>query len=73
MDRGAWQATVHGVARARLDLASKPPPPSYTIFDTMATHKFKHTIFAMFSSTVYMVYMLCIYSQNTIRTSRFTL
>ena len=25
MDRGAWQAIVHGVARVRLDLASKPP------------------------------------------------
>ena len=25
MDRGAWQATVHGVARVRHDLASKPP------------------------------------------------
>ena len=27
MDRGAWQATVHGIARARHDLATKPPPP----------------------------------------------
>jgi len=27
MDRGAWQATVHGVARVRHDLATKPPPP----------------------------------------------
>ena len=26
MDRGAWQATVHGVARVRCDLAIKPPP-----------------------------------------------
>ena len=26
MDRGAWQATVHGVARVRRDLATKPPP-----------------------------------------------
>ena len=26
MDRGAWQATVHGVARLGHDLASKPPP-----------------------------------------------
>ena len=24
-DRGAWQATVYGVAKARHDLASKPP------------------------------------------------
>ena len=26
MDRGAWQATVHGIARVRHDLATKPPP-----------------------------------------------
>ena len=26
MDRGAWQATVHGVTRVRHDLATKPPP-----------------------------------------------
>ena len=28
IDRGVWQATVHGVARAGYDLATKPPPPS---------------------------------------------
>ena len=27
MDRGVWQATVHGVTRVRHDLATKPPPP----------------------------------------------
>ena len=27
MDRGAWQATVHGVARVGHYLATKPPPP----------------------------------------------
>ena len=27
MDRGAWQATVHGVARVGHDLATKPPLP----------------------------------------------
>ena len=26
MDRGAWQATVHGVARVEHDLVTKPPP-----------------------------------------------
>ena len=26
MDRGAWQSTVHGVARVEHDLATKPPP-----------------------------------------------
>ena len=27
MDRGAWQATVHGVTRVRQDLVTKSPPP----------------------------------------------
>ena len=27
MDRGAWWATVHGVARVGHDLATTPPPP----------------------------------------------
>ena len=26
MDGGAWQTTVHGVARVRYDLATSPPP-----------------------------------------------
>ena len=26
MDRGAWQAIDHGVARVRRDLETKPPP-----------------------------------------------
>ena len=25
MDRGAWQATVHGVPRVRQELVTKPP------------------------------------------------
>ena len=28
MDRGAWQATVHGVTRVRYNLVTKPPPPT---------------------------------------------
>ena len=35
MDRGAWQATVHGVAIVRHDLASKQPPPS-SVFHTFS-------------------------------------
>ena len=27
MDRGAWQASVHGITRVGHDLATKPPPP----------------------------------------------
>ena len=26
-ERGVWQATVHGVAEVRHDVATKPPPP----------------------------------------------
>ena len=29
MDRGAWRATVQGVARVRHDLVTKPPPPPW--------------------------------------------
>ena len=38
MDRGAWQATVHGVARVRHDLATKPPPPP------LIKHYFMNTV-----------------------------
>ena len=29
MNRGAWQATVHGITRVGHDLVTKPPPPSF--------------------------------------------
>ena len=32
MDRGAWQAIVHVVARVRHNLVIKPPPYIYIIF-----------------------------------------
>ena len=32
MDRGAWWATVHGVARVGHDLATTPPPVGEVIF-----------------------------------------
>ena len=45
MDRGAWQATVHGVARVVHDLVTKPlPPPSFArlanIFRVSSDHLF---------------------------------
>ena len=49
MDRGAWQATVHGVARFGLDLVTKPPQPyTYThiyiyIYMYVYTHTYTHT------------------------------
>ena len=27
MDRGAWQATIHGITRLGHRLVTKPPPP----------------------------------------------
>ena len=36
MDRGAWRATVHGVARVRHDLATNPPPPERKEFTAQA-------------------------------------
>ena len=42
MDRGAWQAIVHGVARVRHDLATKPPPPLFkhiiAVYQTQIFH-----------------------------------
>ena len=38
MDRGAWWATVSGVARVRHNLVTKPPPP-YTV-DTVVLSVF---------------------------------
>ena len=32
MDRGAWQATDHGIARVRHDLVPKPPPATWWLF-----------------------------------------
>ena len=31
MDRGDWQATVHGIPRVGHDLATKPPPKSVRV------------------------------------------
>ena len=39
LDRGAWQATVHGVIRVRHDLATKPPPPSVVLSTFTLLHK----------------------------------
>ena len=33
MDRGAWQATVHGAARVGHALVTKSPPPPTTVID----------------------------------------
>ena len=38
MDRGAWQATVHGVTRVGHDLMTKPPCLLRVLEKTMAPH-----------------------------------
>ena len=35
MDKGAWQATVHGVTRVRYNLVTKPPPHLYKFIHIM--------------------------------------
>ena len=40
MDRGAQQATVHGVARVGHSLATKPPPPPD--FDDEEKHRIRN-------------------------------
>ena len=37
MDRGAWQSTVHGGARVRHNLATKPPPPIKSVIAAVTT------------------------------------
>ena len=41
MERGAWQVTVHGVARVGHDLVTEPPPPvcgtSRTVLTNLST------------------------------------
>ena len=38
MDRGAWQATAHGVTRVGSNLATKPPPPEGFCWVDKASH-----------------------------------
>ena len=42
VDRGAWQATVHGVARVRHDLVTKPLP--YVTKSFCCTAEIKHNM-----------------------------
>ena len=44
MDRGAWQATVHGVARVGHDLATKPPPPEEMVIKKKTTRRVKSQV-----------------------------
>ena len=49
MDRGAWQATVHGIARIRHNLVTKPPPELvYTIVFVSDIHQSDSVIHTSF-------------------------
>ena len=47
MNRGAWQAIGHGVARVRHDLVTKPPPPVTVL---VVNHVFGVSFIAQFVS-----------------------
>ena len=42
MDRGTWQATVHGVARVRHDLVTKSTP--YSLASKSVSHQISHSL-----------------------------
>ena len=46
MDRGAGQATVHGVARVGHNLAIKPPPCPHTYCSHRLSYKFILVVFS---------------------------
>ena len=42
MNRGAWRATAHGVARVGNDLVTKPPPPNIGVL--ISKYNLQHVI-----------------------------
>ena len=48
MDRGAWQATVHGVVRVGHDLATKPPPGFQSIIVSDSNIQLKNIYILLF-------------------------
>ena len=46
MDREAWWATVHGVARVGHDLVTKPPPPQTPLLAPFYATQSKKDCFA---------------------------
>ena len=59
MDRGAWQATVHGVPRIRHNLVTKPPPPrTYSIFHIILDFRLLQDI--DYNSLCYTVNLCCL-------------
>ena len=53
MDRGAWRATVRGIARVRHNLATKPPPALYCFGGYINTpHAYKDLVKGMQASNI---------------------
>ena len=67
MDRGAWQATVHGVARVGHDLVTKPPPPYlYYKYHTVIKKNNKTKLFKIVTTFSFLLY-LCRKGQEHVR------
>ena len=45
MDRGAWQATVHGVARVGYDLVTKPPKEERNASSSLKISEYIFTLY----------------------------
>ena len=56
MDRGAWQATVHGITRVRHDLVTKPPPPPFDLCKNYMVCISVHDFFLLISSLSFFEY-----------------
>ena len=73
MDRGAWQAAVHGVTRVGHDLVTKPPPPcilmtvlGYSVVSYSATCQ----VCSLPGSSVHGIFQAIIQEQGAIFYSR---
>ena len=55
MDRGVWQATVHGVTRVGHDLVTKPPPPLLTIYILLLYIFYSITYYHIFINIMYFI------------------
>ena len=64
MDKGGWQATVHGVARAGHDLVTKPPTrlhlnSNYNSFLNLQPHRLQHQILGLLLLSCFSRVQLC--------------
>ena len=52
MDTGAWQVTVHAVARVGHDLVTKPPPPHYLVKNVLIQVYLMHHFIPFISENI---------------------